>query len=98
MRIVLINSDYYDGSSSRTVKDFVLQGLSCVTLHVTRLTAASAMSRQDHGSMPTFGGKSFSNQTCRMQGQPMRERLDISQGLARLRLAASEAVMIDLNV
>ncbi|KAI9703439.1 MAG: hypothetical protein M1820_005912 [Bogoriella megaspora] len=96
MGIVLINSDYYDGSNTRLVHEFVLKGLNCSSVRATRLTAASALSRQDYGDMPTFGGRTISNTTCRLQGHHSVERIQVSGGTAMFELAASEALLIDI--
>lgn len=95
-RIVLINSDYYDGSGVRTATTFALDGLDWDSATVTRLTASSAMSRQDYGDMPSFGGRAISNTTCALQGPETKEKISVSNGTAQIELAASEAVLIEL--
>lgn len=96
MRIVLINSDYYDGHGSRLIHDFELRGLGCGSVSATRLTATSAMSRQDYGDAPTFGGSVISNSTCKPKGYLHKEHTFVSEGKASFQLAASEALLIEI--
>lgn len=96
IRVVLINTDYYDGTGERTYQSFVLRGLVNATVVATRLTAASALSRQDFGDMPTFGGQVFSNQTCNAEGELVTEAVCVVDGSATFSVAASEALIIDL--
>ncbi|KAJ3454144.1 hypothetical protein MRS44_018038 [Fusarium solani] len=96
IKAVLINSDYYDGTGMRAVRTFELQGLLGRTIGATRLTATSALSRQDEGDAPTFGGQVFSDETCQLQNQAVKERVKVSNGVAKFKLASSEALLLDL--
>lgn len=94
-KILLYNSDYYAGTGVRSSKVFAINGLSaCSLITAKRLTAASAISRQDQGQNPTVGGQTFANGTCVMQGTPIVETATVSGGTALFTLAASEALLI----
>lgn len=95
MRVVLINSEYYDGAGVRAVTEFMLTGLGCASVRMRRLTAASALSRQDYGDMPTFG-RIVSNETCRLEGPSSTEHSYVTGGVASFKVAASEALLIEL--
>ncbi|KAF4628039.1 hypothetical protein G7Y89_g10114 [Cudoniella acicularis] len=95
-KVVLINTDYFDGNGARSTQDFVLSGLSCQSVSAKRLTAANALSRQDFGQAPTFAGQSFSNSTCALGGKKVIERVSVKDGKATFTLFASEALVISL--
>lgn len=97
LRALLYNSDYYSGSGTRGSQGFVLQGLPAGTLKAKRLTAASATSRVDQGSNPTFGGQTFANVTCAMQGKEVWETASVSGGQVTFTVAASEALLVYLK-
>jgi Glycosyl hydrolase family 79 C-terminal beta domain len=97
LRALLYNSDYYSGSGTRGSESFVLAGLGAGILKAKRLTAASASSRVDEGSNPTFGGQTFANGTCDMQGTETFESTTVSGGQATFTVAASEALLVYLQ-
>jgi hypothetical protein len=97
LRALLYNSDYYGGSGTRSTQSFVLNGLTATSIRAKRLTAASAESRQDQGSIPTFGGQSFTDGTCVVQGTETFETVTVSGGSASLTVKASEAVLVYLQ-
>jgi hypothetical protein len=97
LRALLYNSDYYSGSGTRGSETFVLSGLGTSALKAKRLTAASASSRVDEGSNPTFGGQTFANGTCEVQGTEMFESTTVSGGEATFTVAASEALLVYLQ-
>jgi thioredoxin reductase len=94
--IVLYNSDYYT-SGARTAQTYTIQGLSGTTVTAKRLTAASATSRQDLGSTPTFGGQVFLDKTCEIGCDPVLEHTAVAGGTATFKVSASEALLISLN-
>lgn len=61
-----------------------------------RLTAASALSRVDQGSSPTWGGQSYASGTCVATGSATLETTTVSSGKATFTLAASEALLVYL--
>lgn len=97
MRILLYNSEYYDNTGTRPNQEFHLSGLDGYQNIVTRrLTATSALARQDRGDGPVFAGQSFANETCRLSGNVESQTVGVSNGTVMVSVAASEALLIDL--
>jgi hypothetical protein len=96
LRALLYNSDYYNGTGTRGSESFVLTGLSAASVTAKRLTAASALSRVDQGSNPTFGGQTFANVTCAIGGTETFETTIVSDGQATFTVMASEALLVYL--
>ncbi len=70
LRAVCINTDYFDGTGVRGEHTFTISGLGpAQSVTAKRLTAASALSRQDYGDAVTFGGQSFADKTMPDRGQ-----------------------------
>ena len=97
LRALLYNSDYYAGTGTRGTESFVLTGLTVTTVRAKRLTAASALSRVDQGSNPTFGGQMFANVTCAIGGTETYESTAVSGGQATFSVKASEALLVYLQ-
>jgi hypothetical protein len=97
LRALLYNSDYYDGSGTRGSTSFTLTGLTASTVSAKRLTAASALSRQDEGGNPSFGGQYFANGTCVIGGTETYEETTVSSGQATFTLQATEALLVYLQ-
>jgi hypothetical protein len=99
LRVLLYNSDYYAGSGTRNSTSFVLSGLTTTATSVKakRLTAASALSRQDQGGNPSFGGQYFANGTCVIGGTETFETATVSGGKATFTLQATEALLVYLQ-
>lgn len=97
LKVLLYNSDYYSGSGTRGSESFVLSGLGSGTVKAKRLTAQGASSRVDQGSNPTFGGQTFANGTCGVQGTEKFESTSVSGGQATFTVAASEALLVYLQ-
>ncbi|KAH8906406.1 hypothetical protein BR93DRAFT_929027 [Coniochaeta sp. PMI_546] len=97
LRILLYNSDYYAGSGTRSSTSFTLTGLTLETIKAKRLTAASALSRPDQGSNPSFGGQYFNNGTCIVSGTEIYETTAVSSGQATFMLKATEALLVYLQ-
>lgn len=94
-KVLLYNSDYYNGTGTRSSKIFAIQNLSgCSAITARRLTAASAISRQDRGQNPTVAGQTFANGSCILQGTAVTETATVSGGVALFTLAASEALLV----
>jgi hypothetical protein len=96
-RIVLVNSDFFDGNGTRSRREFVLAGLEGGSVRVRRLTASSSLSQQDLGESPRFAGRAVDDVTCQFSGKEVVEKVHIVGGRASLELAASEAVVITLD-
>lgn len=94
---LLYNSDYYAGSGTRASSSFVLSGLPGTSLKAKRLTAASALSRSDQGSTPSFGGQTFTDVTCKITGDEAYEMVAVTSGTATFNVAASEALLVYLQ-
>ncbi|EFW99801.1 glycoside hydrolase family 79 protein [Grosmannia clavigera kw1407] len=101
LRALLYNSDYYGGSGTRSATVFTLTGLSGIaagsTVRARRLTAASALARQDKGSLPTWAGQTYTNGNCVVSGTETYETATVSGGQASFTLQASEALVVDLQ-
>ncbi|KAK9426086.1 hypothetical protein SUNI508_12630 [Seiridium unicorne] len=97
LRALLYNSDYYSGSGTRSSQSFVLTGLTASSVRAKRLTATSALSRQDQGEIPTFGGQSFTDGTCVVNGTETYETVSVSGGQATFAVSASEALVVYLQ-
>ena len=97
LRVLLYNSDYYSGSGSRGSTSFTLTGLTATSVKAKRLTAPSALSRQDQGGDIRFGGQYFNNGTCTIGGTESIESTDVSGGQATFTLKATEALLVYLQ-
>lgn len=97
LRVLLYNSDYYTGSGGRSSTSFTLRGLTASSVKAKRLTAPSAMSRQDRGETPSFGGQSFADGTCVITGTEAYETVSVSGGEAAFKLQATEALLVYLQ-
>jgi hypothetical protein len=95
-KVVLINTDFFDGNGTRSAQEFVLEGLAGKQVNALRLTAKSSLSRQDDGEAPTFGTVSVDDNTCQPSGKFVAEKVVMKGGSASFRLAASEALLITL--
>jgi hypothetical protein len=94
LRAVLVNTDYYNGTGTRGSESLVLKGLTGMSVKAKRLTAASALSRQDQGSIPSFGKQYFKNGSCNIAGTETYETTSVSGGTATFTVAATEALGI----
>lgn len=97
LRVLLYNSDYYAGSGGRSSTSFTLGGLTASSVKAKRLTAASALSRQDQGGNPSFGGQYFNNGTCTIGGTEVYETASVSGGQATFTLQATEVLLVYLK-
>jgi hypothetical protein len=97
LRALLYNSDYFSGTGTRGSEIFVLEGLGSREVRAKRLTAESAEARADQGSNPSFGGQTFENATCVMQGRETFETVGAPGGRATFAVAASEALLVYLQ-
>jgi glycosyl hydrolase family 79 len=96
LRVLLYNSDYFAGTGARTSQSFVLTGLKGTSVRAKRLTAASAMTRQDQGGTITFGGQAFGNGTCVVGGTETFETAEVADGSATFSIKATEALLVYL--
>ncbi|PSS15258.1 glycoside hydrolase family 79 protein [Amorphotheca resinae ATCC 22711] len=97
LRVLLYNSDYFSGTGTRGNEIFVLEGLGSRQVRAKRLTAESAEARADQGNNPSFGGQTFENATCVMQGRETFETVGAPGRRATFAVAASEALLVYLQ-
>jgi hypothetical protein len=100
LRVLLFNSDYYEGSGSRGVQAFTLTGLlvgSGATVRAKRLTARSSLSRADRGNDLSFGGQYWNNGTCVVGGKETFETSRVENGQATFEIKAAEALLVYLQ-
>jgi hypothetical protein len=96
-KVVLINTDFFDGNGTRPTQQFTLNGISGQSVKAKRLTAKSSLSMQDSGEAPQFGGQSVDDETCLFSGAEVIETVQVTDGSASFSLAASEALLITLD-
>ncbi|TVY39070.1 Beta-glucuronidase [Lachnellula subtilissima] len=94
LRAVLINTDFYSGTSTRGSEVFTLSGFSSTSVKAKRLTAPASTSRVDEGSSPSFGGQEFENGSCVKTGTEVYETIDVSGGAANFTVNASKALVV----
>ncbi|KAL1904157.1 hypothetical protein Sste5344_010137 [Sporothrix stenoceras] len=97
LRVLLYNSDYFDGTGTRSSQTFELTGLTATTVLAKRLTAANALSRVDQGSPPTWGGQEYTNGNCVVSGTETFETTTVTAGAATFTLQAAEALLVNLQ-
>lgn len=62
VKVLLINTDYYSGTGTRSQKTFTMTGLTCGSVSAIRLTASSSelstgLVQSDPSLFPSVGGK-----------------------------------------
>ncbi|CAK7221815.1 hypothetical protein SBRCBS47491_004657 [Sporothrix bragantina] len=97
LRALLYNSDYFDGTGTRSSQTFTLTGLAATSVKAKRLTAANVLSRVDQGSPPTWGGQTYTNGNCVVSGTETFETTTVTSGAATFTLQASEALLVNLQ-
>ena len=97
LRVLLFNSEYHTVGEPRPSQLFTLTGLNAQAVKSKRLTAPSALSRQDQGDNLSFGGQYFNNRSCTIGGTESYETTSVSDGEASFALRASEALLIYLQ-
>ncbi|KAL6364098.1 hypothetical protein LRP88_03531 [Fusarium phalaenopsidis] len=101
LKLVLINTDYYSGSGSRSKTTFTAIGLKSGNVKAVRMTAPSSetmipLEQTDASLEPSIGGQTFSNENCRLRGARKMETLRIQKGKLGVTLKASEALVVYL--
>ncbi|KAK2051593.1 hypothetical protein LY76DRAFT_688296 [Colletotrichum caudatum] len=97
LRTLLYNSNYYNGTGTRSSERFVLSNLGATRVQSKRITAGSAEARQDRGDAALFGQQFFNNGTCTIGGTESFETTSVSEGQAVFDVAASEALLVYLQ-
>ncbi|KAL2681419.1 hypothetical protein Neosp_009030 [[Neocosmospora] mangrovei] len=100
-KVILINTDYYSGSGTRSTSTFTLTGLNVSSVKTTLMTAESSelrsyQVRNQPSRQPTIGGQYFANSNCALTGTFKTETKTVSGGKATFTLQASEALLIEL--
>ena len=98
LRLLVIDTTYFDGSGTRASTSVSLTGLttSAGTKKAKRLTAPNATSRSDQGAAVTIGGSTSFTSTCTRSGTQNFEDVSVSGGATTVTLKASEALIVYL--
>ena len=95
IKILLYNSEYYDGGGNRTSQTFVLTGLTVDSVSAKRLTTSSATSTEETGDV-SISGQNLADATCNVEGAEVLESTSVIDGQASFEVASSEALLIIL--
>ncbi|CDO72787.1 hypothetical protein BN946_scf184994.g40 [Trametes cinnabarina] len=97
IRLLVINTNYFDGTGTRPNTSVTFVGLSTTngTKQAKRLTAPSALSRVDQGASVTIGGGSFAAD-CLKEGTERTESVAVSERAFTVLVNASEALIVYL--
>ncbi|AFR94233.2 hypothetical protein J008_02075 [Cryptococcus neoformans] len=97
-KAVILNTFYYPNTTTtaRSSEDITLTGLpkKVKSAKAKRLTAEYSTSQVELGQVPTFGGQTFDNESCHVQGSEQYETVEVNNGQATVSVAASEALLI----
>lgn len=98
VRVLVINSNYFGGSGTRSVATVSLSGLTASQTNVRakRMTAPNATSRVDQGAAVTIGGSASFTSTCSRSGTQGTEAVAVSGTGLTVSVSASEALIIFL--
>ncbi|KAG4284567.1 hypothetical protein FPRO06_08946 [Fusarium proliferatum] len=100
-KVVLINTDYYSGSGTRSETKFTLSGLRTNSVKALRMTGPSSettvpITQTKSSPQPSIGGQSFSNKNCELSGKQNTEKFSVKKGKLEVSLKASEALIVYL--
>ncbi|KAI0633644.1 hypothetical protein C8Q77DRAFT_1057947 [Trametes polyzona] len=96
LRVLVLNTNYFDGNGSRPSTQVNFSGLArSGTIQAKRLTAPSATSRTDQGAAVTIGGSSFASD-CTRTGTERTESVAVNQGSFSISVRAPEALIMSL--
>ncbi|OBZ67030.1 Solute carrier family 40 member 2 [Grifola frondosa] len=98
VRLLVINTNYFDGTGTRSTASVSLTGLSTAsgTKQTKRLTAPSATSRVDEGAAVTIGGGGMFDNNCLKTGKESTETVSVSENAMSVSVQASEALIVFL--
>ncbi|KAM5543120.1 hypothetical protein V8D89_002994 [Ganoderma adspersum] len=96
LRLLVVNTNYFDGSGTRAATSVAFSGLSGSTKTAKRLTAPDATARTDEGALVTIGGNGTFSSACVGQGTQARESVAVSGGALTVSVLASEALIVYL--
>ncbi|KAI9068399.1 glycoside hydrolase family 79 protein [Trametes sanguinea] len=99
LRLLVLNSNYFDGTGTRTSTSATFTGLSTTngTKQTKRLTAPSALSRVDQGASVTIGGDGTFGSDCSREGTERMEPVVVNGNALTVSVQASEAVIVYLQ-
>ncbi|CAI7580895.1 unnamed protein product [Penicillium viridicatum] len=100
-KVVLVNTEYYSGTGSRSATKFTLTGLENGPVQTLRLTGPSSETsvsrlQSDPSLEPSIGGQYFSNDNCSLRGHKKFEKFTVQDYQLTITLSASEALIIYL--
>ncbi|KAL4252614.1 Glycoside hydrolase family 79 protein [Abortiporus biennis] len=98
VRLLIVNSNYYAGSGTRTATTLSFTGLATTsgTKQAKRMTAPSATSRIDEGAAVTIGGSTSFTTSCLRTGTQAMESVGFSGNTMSVSVLASEALIVYL--
>lgn len=99
MRLLVYNSNFYDGSGTRSSVEVSFSGggiPASGTKTANRFTGQNANSRVDQGGVVTIGGGGTFDGGCLSVGTQTRESVGVSGGLLSVNVQASEALLVYL--
>lgn len=98
VRLLVINTNYFDGSGTRSVADVSITGLVTVSgsKQAKRLTAPSATSRIDQGASITIGGTTLFSDDCSITSTQSLESVNVAGNELVVSVQASEALIVYL--
>ncbi|KAJ3975093.1 hypothetical protein EV361DRAFT_890688 [Lentinula raphanica] len=99
VRLLIYNSNYYDGTGTRSSTSVSFSGggvPASGTVTALRLTGPNATSRVDEGGIVTIGGGVTFDGDCNVVGSETRENVVVSGGVLTVNVQASEALIVFL--
>jgi len=98
VRLLVINSNYFNGTGTRSSTTVFFSGLvaSTGTKQAKRLTAASALAEVDQGQAVTIGGIASFSSNCQRTGAQLMESVGVKGGNMSIAIKASEALIVYL--
>lgn len=98
VRLLVYNSNYYNGTGTRSSASVSFTGgpISSDIINAKRLTAPASTSRVDQGATVTIGGGGTFDHKCTPIGSQTMETVAVSSGAFTVALYASEALIIYL--
>ncbi|EGO27198.1 glycoside hydrolase family 79 protein [Serpula lacrymans var. lacrymans S7.9] len=98
-RLLVYNSNYYDGTGTRTNTSVTFSGLPSSTslVNTKRMTAQNATAIIGEGGIVTIGGDGTFDSSCQLVGAQSLEQAAVSGGTFNVSVAASEALIVYLG-
>ena len=98
VRVLVINTNYYDGTGTRSSATVTLSGLGSGHVQRTakRMTAPSALSQSDEGAAVTIGGSPSFTSSCARSGAQTTETASVIGGMMSVSVRSSEALIVFL--